>query len=261
MSKPSIILATGSFALPSLYDNFADAIRANGYDIKVLHLPSVGSGPGVGRDSAPASLYDDAAFIAKEIETLANAGKEVILVAHSYGGMPATESTKGLSIQERRKEGKKGGLIRIAYKTVLLTTPGHAAYEVLASVPQEGRPRSEPDENGWLHQIDPELSAAYSFSDLPKEDALRWNAQFSLHSAVSFSNPLTHAGYKDVPISYLLCDEDLVIPPEIQRQEIDMIEKETGNKVDVTTIKAGNCPTASVNDQVVEWLLQVAKKV
>src|SRR5205085_5835564 len=115
------------------------------YDIKVLHLPSVGLGPGIGRDTPPATMYDDAAFIAKEMENLADAGKEIILVAHSYGGMPATQSTKGLSVQERQKEGKKGGLVRIAYKTVLLTTPGHAAYEPLASLPQEGRPMPVPE--------------------------------------------------------------------------------------------------------------------
>jgi predicted esterase len=112
-----------------------------------------------------------------------------------------------------------------------------------------------------LHQTDAELAAAFCFSDIPKEDALRWNAGFALHSAVSFENPLTYAGYKDVPVSYLLCDEDLVIPPQVQRQEIEMLERETGSKVDVTTIKAGHCPTVSVNEQVVEWLLQVAKKV
>jgi hypothetical protein len=112
-----------------------------------------------------------------------------------------------------------------------------------------------------MHQVDPELAAQYSFSDLPLEEAVAWNSKFALHSAVSFINPLTHAGYKDVPVSYLICEEDRVVTPEIQRQEIEMIEKETGNKVDVTSIKAGHCPTASVNDQVVDWLLKVAQKV
>jgi len=112
-----------------------------------------------------------------------------------------------------------------------------------------------------MHQVDHELSARYSFSDLPLEQALAWNNQFALHSAVSFTNPLTHAGYKDVPVSYLVCEEDIVITSEIQRREIEMIENETGTKVDVTSIKAGHCPTTSVNDQVVDWLLKVAQKV
>jgi pimeloyl-ACP methyl ester carboxylesterase len=141
MSKPYILLVPGSFAPPYFYDNFVDAIKENGYEMKALHLPSVGLSPGVGRDTPPGTMYDDAAFIAKEIETLADAGREVLLVAHSYGGIPATESTKSLSVQERQKQGKKGGLVRIAYKTVLLTTPGNPAGSVLPAPPAEEEPR------------------------------------------------------------------------------------------------------------------------
>jgi pimeloyl-ACP methyl ester carboxylesterase len=112
-----------------------------------------------------------------------------------------------------------------------------------------------------MHQGNAERSAANCFSDLPKEEGLHWYAKFSLHSAASFANPLTHPGYKDVPVSYLICEDDLVIPAEIQRREIEMIEKESGSKVDVTSIRAGHCPTISVPEQVVEWLLEEAKKV
>ncbi|KAI1817860.1 alpha/beta-hydrolase [Poronia punctata] len=259
-SKPFILLVTGSFAPPPMYDNFVAAVRERGYEIKVIHSPTVGLGPGVGRDTPPATMYDDAALIASEIEALADAGKEVILVAHSYGGMSATESTKGLSVQERQKAGKKGGLIRIAYKTVLLATPGTSAAEVLSSVGTDGRLALEPDEKGWLHHVDPEFSARRIFNDSPPDRAIEFQKQFALHSAVSFTNPLTHPGYKDVPVSYLVCEEDLVITPEIQRKEIEMIEKETGNKVDVTSIKAGHCPTTSVNDQVVDWITKVAQE-
>jgi len=144
-TKPFFLLVTGSFAPPRLYDNLVEAMKEKGYELKAIHLPTVGLGPGQGRDTPPPTMYDDAVHIAKEIEALADAGREVILIAHSYGGIPATESTKGLSVTERQKAGKKGGLVRLAYKTVLLTTPGHAAYEVLSDMPQEGRPRLETD--------------------------------------------------------------------------------------------------------------------
>lgn len=107
---------------------------------------------------------------------------------------------------------------------------------------------------------DPDYSAKNTFSDLPLEEARRWQERFALHSAVSFTNPLTHAGYKDVPVSYLICEDDLVIPAEVQRKEIEMVERETGNKVDVTSIKASHAPTASVPDQVLAWILDLARK-
>lgn len=84
--------------------------------------------------------------------------------------------------------------------------------------------------------------------------------KFPHHSAVSFAGELTYAGYKDIPVSYLLCEEDLCIPVNIQRQGIDLIEKVSGKKVDVTSIKAGHCPTESAPQKVIDWILDVARK-
>lgn len=80
------------------------------------------------------------------------------------------------------------------------------------------------------------------------------------HSAISFANELTYAGYKDIPVSYLVCEEDLCIPPNIQREEIEKIEKVSGRKVDVTSIKTGHVPPASQPQLVVDWILSVAGK-
>ncbi|KAI1276062.1 Alpha/beta hydrolase fold-1 [Xylaria sp. FL0933] len=257
MSKPYFLFVTGSFAPAPFYDTLVDGVKAHGYDMKALQLPTVGLGPGQGRDTPPATMYDDAALVAKEVEALADAGREIILVAHSYGGMPATESTKGLSVKDRQKVGKQGGIVRIAYKTVLLTTPGGSATDVIAP-PQDGTSHMQMDDKGWLHQTDPEHTVATCFSDLPKEQGQYWFTQFALHSAVSFTNTITHAGYKDAPVSYLLCEDDLIIPADVQRKEIEMIEAETGSKVDVTSIKAGHCPHLSVLDKVVDWFLHLA---
>lgn len=145
MSPPSIILITGSFALPELYDNIVQAVTASNVPIKVLHLPSAGAGPGVGREGTPPSMVDDAAFISAELSKLADAGTEVVLVAHSYGGIPATESTKGLTRRERMLEGKDGGVVRIAYMTALVPDLGMTAMSILAGIPHEKQTKLEVD--------------------------------------------------------------------------------------------------------------------
>lgn len=137
MTKPSIILVPGSFARPEFYDPIVDVVKSHGYSIRALHLPSVGleAGP-VG---PPPSMYDDAAFIAREVEKLADEGNDILLVAHSYGGVPATESLKGLSKEERAKSGKAGGVVRLAYLTCLVPAVGSNSASVLADVPEEAR--------------------------------------------------------------------------------------------------------------------------
>lgn len=108
-----------------------------------------------------------------------------------------------------------------------------------------------------MWQPDLPQSASLSFSDLPAEEGLAWVKRMSRHSAASFATPLSHAGYLDAPVSYLLCEKDLVIPSTVQRGEIEMIESKSGNKVDVVTIASGHCPTASNAKVVVEWLTKL----
>lgn len=137
MTKPSILIVPGSFGLPEFYDPVVDAVAAEGYEIRALHLPTVA--PKTGPEGPPPSMYDDAALIAKETEKLADAGKDVILVAHSYGGAPMSESTKGLGKEERKKQGKTGGIVNLAYMTTLVPAVGATASSVLADVPAELR--------------------------------------------------------------------------------------------------------------------------
>ncbi|KAJ2971031.1 hypothetical protein NUW58_g9530 [Xylaria curta] len=260
MSKPYILLVPGSFVPAGEYDNIVNPVKARGYDMKTLQLPTIGLAPKQGRDT-PATMYDDAAFIAKEVEALADEGREVVIVAHSYGGMPATQSTKGLTVEDRKKEGKTGGVARLAYMTILLAGEGRSASEVHDPPAPEDPPSTiKTDEKGFFHFTNPERTAARTFSDLPKEEGLRLQERFALHSAVSFTNPLTHAGYRDVPVSYLHCEEDVVIPSKIQKREIELIEKESGRKVDVTNVKAGHCPNASVPEKVIDWIIDTARK-
>ena len=136
-SKPSILLFPGSFALPEFYDPVVDAVAAKGYEIRAIHPPSVGLKTGQGREGAPPTMYDDAAFIATQAERLADAGKDVILIGHSYGGVPVTQSTEGLSTKDRQKQGKTGGIVHLAYITSLVPAIGTAAAGMLTDVPKE----------------------------------------------------------------------------------------------------------------------------
>jgi nicotinamidase-related amidase len=101
----------------------------------------------------------------------------------------------------------------------------------------------------------------FSSSFFTHEEGTAWVKRFPKHSAISFENPLTYAGYKEVPCSYLLCEDDLCIPADVQRAGIDMIERESGGrKVDVTSIKADHCPNWTAKQAVVDWIVDVAGK-
>ncbi|OTA60424.1 alpha/beta-hydrolase [Hypoxylon sp. EC38] len=260
MPKPSIVLVPGSFSLPEFYDNILNAVKAKGYEIEGLHYPSVGLKTGPRTGELP-SMYDDAAFISKEVAKLADEGKDVVLIGHSYGGVPATQSTEGVTKAERQKQGKKGGIVRLAYMTALVPAIGQSAGGILEKLPAESRIQFAVDDKGWLYISDIPAAGLVTISDLSdKAEREAWVEKFQVHSPVSFSNELTHAGYKDVPVSYLFCEEDRCVTPQIQKDAIDIIEKESGRKVDVTSIKTGHCPSITAPEKVVDWIVHVATK-
>lgn len=129
---PSIVFVPGSFAQPSLYDDLLKPLQSQGHDIHAVDLPTVFPKEGETPDTLT-TMYDDAKAIAAKVAELADAGKHIIIAAHSYGGIPATESVRGLSKQARQKEGKPGGVIRLAYLTCLVPDEGQAGGEMLAS--------------------------------------------------------------------------------------------------------------------------------
>lgn len=136
--RPFTLIVPGGLTPASVYDPLVEEVTKRGHDIRAVPLPSVRLPSETGPVREPPTMYEDAAHIAKEIEALADAGRDVIVVSQSYGGVPATESVRGLVKAARQKEGKPGGVVRLAYMSSLVAPLGAAANEVLTN-----RPRAE----------------------------------------------------------------------------------------------------------------------
>jgi hypothetical protein len=111
-----------------------------------------------------------------------------------------------------------------------------------------------------MHHVDIAATARVAFSGLPQAEGEAWARGFVQHSAISFTNQLTYPGYKDVPVSFLLCEDDMCIPKNIQRDAIELIESESGNKVDAISIDADHCPMVSNKLSFIDWILAVVEK-
>ncbi|KAI1371173.1 hypothetical protein F4677DRAFT_320785 [Hypoxylon crocopeplum] len=207
MPGPSLVIVPAASALPLFYDAVVDGVSRHGYDIKALHIPSVGLVTGA-RPGEPPNMYDDAAFISAHVTGLADAGYDVLLITHSYGGTAATESVRGLSKNERQKEGKKGGIVGLAYMTSLVPEVGHPASSTAGTTPAGRQPLMVVGEDGWFYYPNLTLTAEVVFSDLPLEEGEYWGRKLVKHSTASFASNLTYAGYKDVPVSYLVAEGD-----------------------------------------------------
>ena len=85
-------------------------LNAHGYPTVGLPLPSVGAIP-----PNPDFTEDVKSIRNCLVQLVENEEKEVILVTHSYTGIPGAEAPAGLGKKEREEKGLKGGVIRIVF--------------------------------------------------------------------------------------------------------------------------------------------------
>ena len=109
-----------------------------------------------------------------------------------------------------------------------------------------------------MHHLDPEQSAQVCFGNV--EEGIEWIKRFTQHSARSFVDELTYAGYKEVPVSWLFTEKDSVVLPRIQQASISIIEDASGHNVDVTRIPFGHMPHIDAPELVVDWMVHLIGK-
>lgn len=126
MSQPTLLIIPGSFSPPALYKNLVDNLRSLGFETIVEPLQSA-----IRKESPPSSsMYDDASHFRNVITNLADQGKDIVLIPHSYGGIVANESAKGLLKSDRSKAGKTGGIVEIINISTLTPAVGQSGLDV-----------------------------------------------------------------------------------------------------------------------------------
>lgn len=112
-----------------------------------------------------------------------------------------------------------------------------------------------------MRLLDLKQTAGDVFNLLPLEKGLELAGKFSNHSAPSFSDKVTQAGYLEegVSLSYLFCDHDRTISPKKQQLGIDLMEKASGKTVAVTHIPADHAPNISLPELTVAWVVSLVE--
>jgi len=118
----TVVIVPGSFCPASLYDEVVKALNQHGIDNVVVNTPSVGR-----RATGPATMTDDAKAIAEVTGKLKQSGKKVVLVAHSYGGVPATESLRNT----KAEEGGDAGVVKMVYLSALAPPVGMSTVDAM----------------------------------------------------------------------------------------------------------------------------------
>lgn len=109
MSLPTIVIFPGACQTPAHYQPLASALQTANFTVSVVPLPSLGASLGW------KDFSEDVTAIRKVVSDLVDEGTEVIVLMHSYGGMPGSAALRGLGVKDRAKAGMKGGVKRLVY--------------------------------------------------------------------------------------------------------------------------------------------------
>ena len=100
-------------------------------------------------------------------------------------------------------------------------------------------------QNGeFLAQLPGLPSASKVFSDLSDSQALHYQSLQSLQSTVCYTGKCLYEAYAHIPVTYILCTQDEVLPLEFQLERVEVM-KARGGKVDVRRLESGHCPNVS----------------
>ncbi|PGH10064.1 hypothetical protein GX51_00331 [Blastomyces parvus] len=201
MSKEqqSIVFIPGAWNGPEYFGDVTAQLKEHGYEVHALHLPTAGLDP----KSTP---VDDIGLVQKTTRALADEGKDIILVMHSYGGFVGSESAKGLLKTDRLAQGKEGGIVHLVY---LAAIPGVEGEILVENVPEWVTFQGE-----WTIV---ENVRDIFYNDLPSPMADELSAKLLPHAASIYTHALAYAGYKHVPATYLLCTQDQALPFKVQK--------------------------------------------
>ncbi|KAL8396435.1 hypothetical protein RB594_004654 [Gaeumannomyces avenae] len=108
-SKPAFVIVHGLTFPPPTFDRLRKALEGAGYEVAIPRMPSVGEGV-IG-----ATMATEVAAVRAAMAPALEAGKDIVLMGHSYGGIIITPTALGYTKAEREAQGLEGGVKAVVY--------------------------------------------------------------------------------------------------------------------------------------------------
>ncbi|KAK4948622.1 hypothetical protein LTR10_012626 [Elasticomyces elasticus] len=202
-------------------------------------------------------MTEDVESVKKAITEVVEDGRDVVLVMHSYGGMPGAQAVKGLGKKERADKGLPGGVVRLVFLAAFVFPEGF-------QVSPRGQTKNfigimKADLEKGVLVFDPALRPELWWHDLSREEAAKWDATVKPCSLGPFWTTTTYAGWRYIPSTFMLTSRDKVFPAEVAQQQIDFAKAQNLTGLEnVEKIDSGHFPMLSQPQEVADLLRKAA---
>ncbi|KAF7181447.1 hypothetical protein CNMCM7691_000665 [Aspergillus felis] len=244
-SRPTLIFVPGSWHRPTCYNPIIKLLEPKLRCIAVS-LPSTAYDP-------EATFKDDLDAAQDAIFAETGNGRNVVVIAHSYGGIVGNSAIKGFTKPKDADDSRSGYVIGL-----ILIASGFNLTGLSLMDPFFGRPPPAwrvNNETGYAELVTSPRELFYH--DLPEEEAKYWVSQLTSQSlkALFEGGEYTYAGWKDLPSWYIGTVEDRGIPVLAQRMSVGMA-REMGASVEHRELQTSHSPFLSQPELTVQIILE-----
>jgi len=247
MSKPTLVLVHGSFHTPEHFGPLIADLNKHNYKCIAVRLPTAHS-----PKDPPPTLTDDTAVVRKAVVDELDQGRNVVVIAHSYGGVVTNNSLRGLCTKDRIAEGHSTSVLAIAFLCAILIPQGKSLTGT------EGGKRSA------MHDMrEPNFSwvtnpGHYFYNDLPTVEAKKWSDLLQPQSWLAYTEETTYAACMDIPSSYLYCTKDQTLVYDRQKVMVEAASARGAQIVYTETVESSHSPFLSMPERTSEFIRKVA---
>ncbi|KAL8820298.1 MAG: hypothetical protein Q9191_007544 [Dirinaria sp. TL-2023a] len=247
---PSIVLVHGAWHTPFAYEKFISALDEVGFEVHCPLLPtSNGSRP------PQASLADDVAAVRTIVQSLVEASKQVLVIMHSYGGVPGSNALHDLSTCHRAKMNLPGGVVHLVYMCAYILLDGGSVTQVVT-------------EAGFGHLWDVAIDEADDGSIFPRDPTQLLYGGVNSHELETILSQLVrtpkgaleaeskYEAWRDIPSTYIFTSEDLSVPPIYQQLMTDKV-KASGVVLGEHRYETSHSPFLTKTKEMVQLVQQV----
>lgn len=195
----TVVLVHGGAAGSWTWHRVVDGLTEHGVRVHAVDLPSCSAeGPTV-------DVHDDARFLRAVLDEIE---APVVLAANSYGGAVITEAATAHP-QVRH----------LVYIAALMPRADEPLFQILSGLHSAITDAAELLPDGRL-RFEPEIDLRGSFQKSSEEERefIRPNLGRPMSLGTDPEVALTSAAWESVPSTYVVCTEDLALPPDAQRQ-------------------------------------------
>ncbi|KIV79081.1 hypothetical protein PV11_06667 [Exophiala sideris] len=251
-STPTLILTHGSWHTPAYWDKAKAILESEGYKCIAPQLLYTDT------DKPVASIGPAIESLREVIATEIDAGNDVVMVNHSFGGMVGCSAIKGFTRKNPSniKHDSSGHVLGLVQTPAYAPRSNNALIDLYA-VPGyveslSSQDQVRPTEEGYSELL--REPAGFFYNDLPSEEAQELISKLVKFSfSLGMSSDGVYAGWLDVPVWYLFCTLDQAIT--LKGQEIiSQVCRDDGAFVTTEVLEAGHSPAISKPRDVVRFI-------